>query len=74
MNHDSIELTQEFKAIIVEAEEAIREELRKEGLPTEPAFMGWCHAYWRIKRRVLKDNYGIDWHSPAMMNPGVLFD
>ena len=35
--------------------------------------MGFCHEYWHTKRQVLA-KYGIDWKSPSMMNPGVIFD
>ena len=36
--------------------------------------MGFCFAYWHTKREVLSDDYGIEWRSPNIMNPGVIFD
>lgn len=38
-----------------------------------PRGMGFCHIYWHTKTAVLAQ-YGIEWCSPAHMNPGVLFD
>lgn len=45
-------------------------ERRLEG---EPRCMGFCFAYWAEKRNVLAA-YGIDWKSPSVMNPRVMFD
>ena len=36
--------------------------------------MGFCHSYWATKKSILKDKYGIDWKSPAEMNPQTCFD
>ena len=33
-----------------------------------------CHEYWKIKQRVLLEDYGIRWRTPAEMNPGTMFD
>lgn len=30
--------------------------------------------YWGTKKRLLKEEYGIDWLTPAEYNPGVRFD
>jgi hypothetical protein len=35
---------------------------------------GFCHVRWSAKQRLLKERYGIDWRSPAEMNPQVIFD
>lgn len=35
--------------------------------------MGFCFMYWSIKRDILS-KYGIEWNSPATMNPRVMFD
>lgn len=40
----------------------------------QPRGMGFCFAYWSAKRAVLSSKYGIDWRSPNMMNPRVMFD
>lgn len=36
--------------------------------------LGSCHAFWREKKRILREDYGIDWRSPSEMNPFVMFD
>ncbi len=36
--------------------------------------MGFCFMFWNAKRELLKEKYGIDWRSPAQMNPRVMFD
>ena len=38
-----------------------------------PRGMGFCFGYWAEKRGVLA-KYGIDWQTPHMMNPRVMFD
>lgn len=38
-----------------------------------PRCMGYCFEYWSTRRSVLSE-YGIDWHTPHEMNPGVIFD
>lgn len=35
---------------------------------------GQCHAHWALQRKILAEEYGIDWKSPAQMNPNVCFD
>ena len=36
--------------------------------------MGRCHAIWRKMKEILKTEHGIEWYSPAEMNPNVLLD
>ena len=68
INHDPIEDTPEYKAISEELEAKIRAEIG------EKRGMGFCHLYWSTKRRILKEEYGIDWKSPSQLNPHILFD
>lgn len=35
---------------------------------------GWTHGFWRVKKRILKEKYGIDWRTPAELNPDWAFD
>lgn len=42
-------------------------------LDETPRGMGFCFAYWSVKRQVLAE-HGVDWKSPAAMNRGVMFD
>lgn len=45
-------------------------ERRLGGLPRS---RGFCHARWEAKRRVL-EQMGVQWRSPALMNPRIHFD
>ena len=40
----------------------------------EGGYLGYCHKYWAVKKRILKEEYGIDWLSPAEKESGVSFD
>lgn len=68
MNYDPIEDTREYRLIEKELEEKIYKRIGK------PGKMGYCYLYWHEKQRILKEDYNIDWQSPAQLNPGVLFD
>jgi len=43
-------------------------------LEGEPYRLGMCHRVWGMKKRLLKERYGIDWHTPAEVNPDCHFD
>lgn len=36
--------------------------------------LGFCHYYWGEKKDRLWKKYGMDWKTPAEMNPDILFD
>lgn len=36
--------------------------------------IGYCHYYWAEKKRILREKYGIDWATPAELNPYCIFD
>lgn len=42
-------------------------------LGDNPRGMGFCFGYWRTFAEVLAEE-GIEWKSPSLMNPGVIFD
>ena len=69
LRHDPIEDTAEYKAGIKKVEKELDELLKD-----KPKGMGFCHIYWYEKKRILKEKYGIEWKSPALMNPRVRFD
>ena len=69
LKHDPIENTAEYKAVIKNVEKELDELLKD-----KPKGMGFCHIYWHEKRRILKEKYGIEWRSLAVMNPRVMFD
>jgi len=36
--------------------------------------MGRCHGVWKKMKEILRTEHGIEWYSPAEMNPKVAFD
>ena len=38
-----------------------------------PRGMGSCFTYWHTFAEVLRED-GVEWKSPSLMNPGVMFD
>lgn len=57
--------------ILQEQDDADREAYAN--LTDVPHGMGFCFAYWAEKRAALAKR-GIEWRSPSVMNPRVLFD
>lgn len=68
LNYDPIEESEPYLAVIDEVERRLYEDLKN-----EPRHMGFCFEYWSAKRDLLAE-YGIEWRSPHMMNPRVMFD
>jgi len=67
--NDPVEYSEKYLKILIELEAKIEEELRG-----EPMGDGFCYEYWSVKKRILKENYGIRWESPGVLNPDVHFD
>ena len=40
----------------------------------EPYTLGSCHRYWYIKKRILKEDYGITWYTPKEEIPFEIYD
>ena len=36
--------------------------------------MGGCHLVWTAKKRILKTQFGLEWQTPAELNPDACFD
>lgn len=69
LRRDPVEYTPRWEEICYDVEDYL--DRRFENAPRQH---GFCHIYWEAKRQYLKDNYGIEWRSPAQMNPHVKFD
>lgn len=67
--YDFVEETAVYKEV-----EPIVEALIKERLGDLYDHFGACHAIWYHRKRLLMEKYGIEWFSPAELNPEVLFD
>ena len=66
LKHDSIEMTEEYLAVIDEIEEKVEKSRTTYG-------HGSCFEVWSLKKSYLLE-YDIEWHAPAELNPRVLFD
>ena len=60
---DPVELTERYLSVIDAVEQKIDRNMT----------IGICHEYWALKARYLKE-LGINWSSPAVLNPSVMFD
>ncbi len=65
---DEVEYSDRYLLIEREMETLVRAETG------EGDYLGFCHLYWEVKKRVLWEKFGIEWHSPSDRNPGVIFD
>ncbi len=64
---DPIEQDSVFGTLINQARQQAESE-------TDYSGIGRCHLIWSRQAEILKDEHGIDWYSPAEMNPWVMFD
>lgn len=69
LKKDPIEYSWKWEKIYYDVEEYLEERFAN-----APRAMGFCFHYWAAKKEYLSDKYGIEWHSPSQMNPGVMFD
>lgn len=68
LKRDPVEWTARWEEVIDEADR-----MAYENLQDVPRGMGWCFGFWSERKAALKQ-FGIDWRSPHLMNPGVMFD
>lgn len=68
LKKDPIEWISRWEEVIDEAD---RKAYRR--LAGMPRGMGWCFAFWAERAAALRE-FGIEWRSPSLMNPGVMFD
>ena len=66
--NDAVEYSDRYLLIEREMETLVRAETG------EGDYLGFCHLFWEVKKRVLWEKFGIEWHSPSDRNPGVIFD
>jgi hypothetical protein len=67
--HDPIEDDPAMKPIFAAVDREVNDATRD-----GPRGGGYVHVGWGMKKRLLKEKHGIDWRTPAEMNPGVFFD
>ena len=59
------------KSVDARAKKLTRERM---GMEEDEWWMGACHEFWAIKKRILRDEYHMVWRSPQDLNPGICFD
>ena len=69
LRHDPVEWTARYEEVIDEVDR-----LSEEALAGTTRGMGFCHAFWHTQADILRQRFGIEWRSPAAMNPRVMFD
>ena len=78
--HDPVEDTPEFLQIkeeLVCKMEVFRDEYKKESDRVYEEFGIWppiSHKLWCKQKEILLRDYGIEWKTPAEMNPDIIFD
>jgi hypothetical protein len=65
---DPIENDPKYKEIFTRVEMEVEQELGN----FRP--IGYCHLFWSMKKQILKEKYGIDWKTPAELNPTTEYD
>ena len=65
---DPVEYTDEYLAVEPEMERLVRAEVGEGG------YLGFVHEYDSVKKRVLKERYGIGWKTTRERYPGLLID
>lgn len=69
LKKDPVEYSWEWEDIYYHIEDKLEQRFAN-----APKHMGFCFKYWEAKKELLKEEYNIDWRSPAQMNPRVRFD
>jgi hypothetical protein len=67
---DGKEYDPKYSRTIRDAMHQATAELTTEGVPHR---LGYVHVFWQRVKKMLKEK-GIDWHSPAEMNPTRIYD
>ena len=69
LHHDPVEWTARWESVIDKADHLV-----DEALADMPHGMGFCHSVWHTRANFLREYFDIEWRSPAVMNPRVMFD
>ena len=69
MLKDPVEKTIEYENAMKKIDPILDKEFPEDA----PPVMGTCHRYWARKKELLA-KHGIEWKTPAEMNPMTRFD
>lgn len=85
LKYDPIEDTEEYKAVVTEVDEKAKKKVEeviqklvdecdddsmKDFIRNAPT----SHRFVYEKKKILKEEYGIEWKSHIEMNPDIIFD
>ena len=71
LKHDDIEDKEEYKEIFKKVDEETERILQSQGINKG---LGYIHLFDNCKKRLLKEKYGIDWHTTQEMNEDFYLD
>jgi hypothetical protein len=71
IQRDPLEEDPAYAEILMAAEEQAERELADHPMN---GGIGFCHVFWDTKRMILKQKFGLDWRTPAELNPSIIFD
>ncbi len=66
---DPVEHTDEFLLVRFDVEAKVDKAISMSENIDDP----YCLRYWNEKQRILKEEFGIEWKTPAQMNPNIRF-
>lgn len=66
---DPLESDPRYRRAFEEAEAKAERKLAR-----VPRTLGFVHLYWQTKKEILRRDYGIDWKTPAELNPNTSYD
>ena len=67
--YDPVEDTLQYKKICKQVDKMVDKKTK-----SVRGKFGSCHQIWNTRKRILKEEYGMDWHTPQEMNPSCHFD
>jgi hypothetical protein len=68
---DALDEDPKYAEIIKDVERKVEQRLKAQKVEKE---IGYCHDFWSLKKEILKIEYGLEWKSPAEINPDIYFD
>lgn len=72
MKKDPIENTTIYQKVSLLVDEMAELELKQKGI--QEGMPNYLSIYWGIRKRILKDTFQIDWHTPEELNPESIFN
>lgn len=69
---NSDEVIKQVNTIEKKIDSKVVKNLKKKGLNKDE--IGYCHDFWNEKKKILKEEYNIEWFTPAECNPQNRYD